>query len=346
MQSAIAYVRGLFYSERVNSNNPNPSFTPLNFPLVPIYNFEKHEHKFRLHDLSFISDCTVIDRIREQYKNDEKSNEIVRDFKREFGRKIEWFLAEETDRNLGNFESFMNYNFVHNFCDNFIADYTEGLDLSVLIQYSINLQRLKSFCDLALRHVISHIINGDKNVVMMSMTRPMKQLIEYMEGRISLDKENKSDFLAYGKPKYVVWSLHDTSISTMMNWMRNLFGTEWVNPIYASTLTFELHKISSEYIVKYYFNHKILLEISFDSFKKSNENAFWSEEKIDEFCQYEILTRKSMEKISEKMKNYRAFCVVLSVLLILSVLCHMWSCWKKQEKKKNEEELRDMDERL
>ena len=70
---------------------------------------------------------------------------------------------------------------------------------------------------------------------MMSQTPPVKKLLDWMDKRIELDIKGETDQVKPGYPKYTIWSGHDSSVSTIQMFMKNIFGTKWAFPSFSSS---------------------------------------------------------------------------------------------------------------
>ena len=279
----------------------------------PLHIFHISEHAFLLHEPG--SDCEPIKEIREQNKQKEKVKKATIDFHNDFGKEITEYLGKPSNI------STQNYSWVNYFCDHFIADTTEGKNLSAL---KANLTALTERCHWLLELQLYEVVLGDKDnrVARMSMTPIMKRIISQMKGRIGLDQRGKSDKISYTNPKFFMLSGHDTSVGAMMVFMKEVFKTPLVNPKYAANLYFELHRNESlstnttkDYYLMYYMNDELIKQFDFDYFVEECEKNFWTDQEIKEFCNFKL------GEISPESNNYLLLSVVLGIVcLILSVL--------------------------
>ena len=171
----------------------------------------------------------------------------------------------------------------------------------------------------------------------MSQSPPMKKLIKWMEQRIELDKNEKSDKIVAGSPKFTIWSGHDSSITTFEIFMKLTFGTKYILPIFSSTILFELHKNEDKniYEIKYFVNDEILLTIDYEDFKKKVLEIIWNDEKIEEFCQFSIINSNKIDKIKIENKKYKRIIVVLILIILSSLSLNIFYLFKRKKKIKD-----------
>ena len=179
----------------------------------------------------------------------------------------------------------------------------------------------------------SDYVACDKDVVIMSQSPPIKKLITWMDQRIKLDKKGKGDNVVGGSPKFIIWSGHDSSISNFEMFMKINFNTKWVFPGFSTTVLMELHKNEEKniYEIKYFVNDEMLLNINYDVFKRKVLDIIWNEEKIEKFCQFNIITADRMDA---EIKKYYKYIVVLILLLFLSASFNIYNLFKGRKKLK------------
>ena len=190
--------------------------------------------------------------------------------------------------------------------------------INELKNYNINIDELVNSCNNALEKQLFDVVFGDKNVIRMSQSPSMRQLFKYMEGRINLNKDNKSDYLDYNYPRFVIYSAHDTSIAGVEKLMNLVFGCRLINPLYAANLYFELHFENNKYKVKYIMNDDVIQEFDYFTFKNEIEKYLWSEKEIEDFCQFSY---KKMNSEENYYYTYEKILYYLIVIMILSILC-------------------------
>ena len=298
--------------------------------LIPINIFQKSTHSFVLHELGRISDCQLIGEIREKNVINNKINIMAQNFEEKYSDKLNKFFVSN---NISLTKHF-NYSFykINQFCDTLYANYIEKRDLSKLNQ-SLNFDELYNDCFNVLSKIQTDYIAGDKDAVIMSQSPPLKKLITWMDQRIELDKKGKSDNIISGSPRFTIWSGHDSSITTFEMFMKIMFNTKWVFPLFSSTILLELHKNedNNEYEIKYFVNDELLLTINYNDFKNKIMDIIWTEEKIENFCQFNIITA---DKMNLEIRKYQKIFVILMLLLIVSITFNAYSWFKGNKKLK------------
>ena len=96
----------------------------------------------------------------------------------------------------------------------------------------------------------------------------------------------------------VLVSGHDTYLSGLQMFFIRFFDLgidKYIYPVYTSQMTFEVtrddvddNKLKnlkySDYRVIYYFNDKLIMNITFDKFSEKIESVVWNDDKLYEFC--------------------------------------------------------------
>ena len=354
ISSLECYLNGLYHHEEINENiikDGGVVYPPGDTPpilekklkllgsnaipkdnhIIPINIFQKSEHDFVLHEPGKISDCQVIADTREKNVINHKLNDLSEKFREKYENKLNKYF---TLNNI-TINSEFNYSFyqLNLLCDTLYADYIDGKNLTNLKQL-INFDELYNDCKNILSIIQSDYVSGDKDVVIMSQSKPIRKLIKWMDQRIDYDKKGLSDKIISGAPRYTIWSGHDSSISTFEMFMKYTFNTKWIFPSFASTILFELHKIEDKniYEIKYFVNDELLLTINYDDFKNIVKETIWSDERIEQFCHFSII---KVEKINSIMKKYNRIIFVLILLLISSIAFNIYNYLKTSKKQKN-----------
>ena len=296
--------------------------------IIPVNIFQKSTHSFVLHEMGRISDCQIIGEIREKNVIKNKINIMAKNFEEKYSDKLNKFFVSN---NISLTNTF-NYSFykINQFCDTLYANIIEKRDLSKLNQ-SINIDEIYKDCSEILLKIQTDYIAGDKDVVIMSQSPPLKKLITWMDQRIELDKKGKNDIVMGGSPRYTIWSGHDSSISTFEMFMKIMFNTKWVFPFFSSTILLELHKNEEKniYEVKYFVNDEMLLTINYNDFKNKVMNIIWNEDKIEKFCKFNIITA---DKLNLEIRKYQIVFAILIILFIASITFNVYNMYKGKAK--------------
>ena len=162
----------------------------------------------------------------------------------------------------------------------------------------------------------------------------MIDLINYMEKKI-----NDEDKITYSEPKMVIQGGHDTTLNVILHFMNAAFNipTEYIT--FGSHIYFELHKEVKEekieYIVKYFFNGKLLLEKDFESFRKKVLETVWSDEKIHNFCfkEEEDKNKGNNENLYKDDKSTTITVLIITniIAIILAIIFAILMCRFKKK---------------
>ena len=294
-------------------NNLNFSSIPNGISTIPVKIKTRNEHFFLLHDPFFISGCKAIDPIHKNIAKNNVTKNIINNFKNKFNEKLKKITGEE----LEGLRSILRI------CDHLNSG-LYNYDISeyeILNKNGINIDNLVNECHEITKYYFSNIQGGLKKVVYMANSPLFKQLIDWMDKRINLDKKNKTFIIKRDSPKYTLWSGHDSSVSTVMKFMENIFNTKFIVPIFGTTLIFELHKNNkNSYYINYFVNDELLLEVEYNEFKNKVLEVLWSDAEINEFCQFDIITRNVFKDVVNK---YKMGIVIVGVILLISLIMNI-----------------------
>ena len=337
IQSANCYLSGLYSNIKSPKIKPEQEFksfppgnitdkmkeisTKLNYysigiQTIPIKNFDLSEHFFLLHDLSYISGCVTIDEIQEKIIKSDKTNELINEFKEIYGNKINKFFLSEKNK-----EFIFDFYYINSFCDHLMSK-----------------QELDNFCQKIAVYNLEEIECSNKDVIFMSLSPTMRQLLLWMENRIKLDKEGKTDEIVGDSPKYTVWSAHDSSLAANEMFFKYVFGTKFINPVFGSTIIIELHKNdtseNNSYYIQYFMNDELLLKIDYNIFKKNILKLLWTEKEINKFCKF-----PEFSEYESTLNIYKISTFLISILLAISIYINtnLFCKLKKLNKNNNKE---------
>ena len=297
--------------------------------IIPINIFQKSDHSFVLHEPKKISDCQKIAEIREENVIINHINEKAKIFEEKYSDKLDKFFLLN-NISLNNIQFNYTFYLIGLFCDTLYADFIDKKNISILIK-DLDFDELYNDCLNFLSMIQSDYVSGNKDVVYMSQSPPIKKLISWMDQRIELDKKGKTDDIISGFPRFTIWSGHDSSISTFEKFMKQVFSTKWIFPEFSSTILFELHKNDETqlYEIKYFVNDELLLTANYDDFKNKVMNVIWTDEEIEKFCQFSII---HIDKMKLEAEKYHIIIIVLIILLIVSNCFNLYNWFKRIKK--------------
>ena len=213
--------------------NLNQSSLPLNYQTMPIHIFHPADHDFLLQEEN--GDCSRVKSQRSQnLKTSLEVQKQVKKFNTTYGKNLLKFQGkypngeiDEKNQTILNEKYLTNFTYYNYICDHFIADYTQGLDLTDLesnLNSSNPLLNLSSFendCQKLLSVKLFDIVfNSEQGqFTRMTQTPPMRKMINYFNNRRDLslssfipNRTNDIDKIEKGKPRFVIWSGHDTTV--------------------------------------------------------------------------------------------------------------------------------------
>ena len=171
------------------------------------------------------------------------------------------------------------------FCDAIICDYFHKDNIKMLngfIKHGKKLEVLMNSCyEYLSEHFFGLLQTGyarEHGVITMSST--MKKIIKWMEKRLNKNK----NYINYDAPKYVIYSGHDDTMTSMQRFLKTAFNIEFEFPPFASNQLYELRKYGNEFYVELYYNDLLKLNITFKSFAKRVSEIALNKNQIHNKC--------------------------------------------------------------
>ena len=162
---------------------------------------------------------------------------------------------------------------------------------------------LNDFCDKFQVLNFRDWILGDKNhsVAHLESSKLMAEFIHYMKERVDADINNENIDLKYddySRPKMLMISGHDTTISCFEIFLMEAFGKDlnfYRYPKFASQIALEVvrkdenknGKNYNDYTINYYFDDDLFLTISMQEFIDKVTPQIWDDKEINDFCGYD-----------------------------------------------------------
>ena len=275
-------------------------------------------------------------------KNDKSLNELHESIK----VITEFFNANYTKylKELYGENSVYDFTFISDFCDGFVASYTDRRKLTNLKNTGIDFEELISTCyDVQKIKFRDSMLNGGKsNTDKVQSKNLLLEMLELLKKRVE-DDINKKE-IKYGdfsRPKMMMISAHDTTVSCNEMTFINSFNLDvgyYKLPKFASQIAFEVTrkddneindlKLSyDDYTVNYYFNDEKVYSTSLNNFIKKLES-------------YLLTGEEKNNNNNDKHKEILIYrIVVLSlaglvvVLLIIVIILSVLYCKEKKGKK-------------
>jgi hypothetical protein len=249
-----------------------------------------------------------------------------------------------------------NISIINSICDTAIADNTEGKNITDFLSYiGAEKESFIKMCYDVLKINFRDYIFGDDNneVILFYNSLIFRDMIKYMQARIEDDIKgdiNKKNVSDYNTPKMVILSGHDTTLSAHEMFFIKFFNLElssYEYPTYTSQISYEITREDvddnsrsslnfSNYNVLYYFNDELVLNITFDKFKKTIEENIWKNERMDEFCYG--------KKEKPFMKLDLIIIITLGVLIIILVIVMIILISNLKKSKKRDYRINSLDD--
>ena len=219
--------------------------------IAPVRMINNNEKKITVYD---IEPCTFKrDEIKK--KNSETLESlinIVKNFTERYGEKLDTFYNKK--------ENYNNISFLDNFCDAFIAGYTDRRNLEELEKVDLNIDELRDYCYEFQKLNFRDWIAGDD-----------KHVIHYMLARVDADIRKEdigSKYEDYSRPKMMMVSAHDSTVSMNEIFLMEAFGENkdfYKLPLFSTQIAFEIttddskeNRTRDDYYINYYFNDNLI----------------------------------------------------------------------------------------
>ena len=287
LMSAQAHLAGMFSDQSVSLPDlPKEMYPPIdvsfqlngtmNYVPVPIHTYEERvvagEKVIEL-TMNFDRDvnCPKIKELRDKNKSFPKLNEFIETFNKNFS---EFFKQHY------NTKTTLDFSTIHYICDAYISNYfhrvalklPENTDDKRFLDICYDFETIKQF------DVEQGNLSKDAGTISSSST--MRKMLKWMEARIEV---NDPANVSYTKPKFVIYSAHDTTLSAMQRFLIDAFGITYIYPPYSSVMHFELRKYDQFHVV-YYFNLQTVLNVTFTEFKEKVLSKAWTDEDVYDYC--------------------------------------------------------------
>ena len=171
------------------------------------------------------------------------------------------------------------------FCDAIICDYFHKDNIKMLNKFTDHGKKLEVLMNSCYEYLSEHFFGllqtgytREHGVITMSNT--MKKIVSWMKKR--LDKEK--NYINYGEPKYVIYSGHDDTMTSMQRFLKTAFSIEFEFPPFASNQIFELRKYGNEFYVELYYNSLLKMNITFGAFSKRVSEVALNNNEIHNKC--------------------------------------------------------------
>ena len=177
-----------------------------------------------------------------------------------------------------------NYKNIHALCDVYVTNYYEHYDKikenftdpEHLLNKCYEFEKIKQY----------FVEQGDEAAISgrISQSGIVRRIIRWMELRKEQGEANRTKTDG-SKPKFVMYSAHDTTLSSMQSYFIQAgLQEKYVYTKYASVIYLELRKYGDTFYVQYYLNEVMLFNKTFDEFKSLAEKIMWTDDQVIDYC--------------------------------------------------------------
>ena len=302
----------------------NDSALPYYMNIIPIHN---------IHYRNSTYNCSL--KLRDIFVNNLNTSILLKEIVAEFNEKYFEILKDIFPLKVYN--NTFNFTFMFGFCDAYLADRVEGKDLSNFLEISNMTEKdILDLCDrvntINFRDIYYQDVKNESILFHNSLV--MRDMINFMKGRVDDDIQldiSKKNLSEFSKPKLVILTGHDTTLSGQEAYFIRFFGLDldsYYYPYFGSQITFEITREDvddekrskltySDYTVKYYFNDDLLLSVPFNEFVEKVEKNIWSLEDIDKFCYGENYTANPVIKNETNVDNKKNNSIDTNLIIIM-----------------------------
>jgi hypothetical protein len=252
--------------------------------MIPVHIFDRSKLEFGLYE---IGSCPGIDKYKKNNQNRQEViniyEEIIRHTNDTFGEYIYKFM------NVTNDTKYL-WNKTNNYylADTFFSNYFNGKEMNNIKETGINMEEfyLNSLNVTYIDTYYSEFGIPSTDTVYISVSPILTNMLNYIDLRIKLDKENKPDEIIPNSPRFVILSGHDTSMAPIDIFMQSEFGVEFSMANYAYNQIFELWKNSTtgRYSIHYLYNQELKDVFDYESFKDKIFSKIYTPSQIREIC--------------------------------------------------------------
>ena len=290
--------------------------------LIPVRMINDNEKKITLYD---IGECQ---KKRDEIKKKNRETlpimiKMQKEFNENYGKKLNDFYGENKT---------YDYIFMNRLCDAFVSSLTEGRNLTEFKKTRIDFEEMEKYCyQIQKMNYQEHILGDNEHILApLEAIKLMKEIIHYMKKRIDIDRTQENieeKYLDYSRPKMVMISGHDSTISCHQMFIINCLGYDdeyFRGTKYGAQLALEVTRRDAtleeikkmtykDYNLNYYFNDELLFNITVDEFIKKIEPKLWTDEQIDNFCGFN-------NKNNDKDNTFNSTILLIGIIILTLVL--------------------------
>ena len=254
--------------------------------LIPVHIVDRSKLEYGLYETI---NCPGIEKYKNNNKNRPEVINIIEDLLRHtnetYGQNIFKFMNISNDPNY-----LWNKNKTNNLylADTFISDYFNGREMNYIKNSGLDME---SFYNNSLNVTFINTYYSEFGIsstetVIIGVSSMFRDMFNYMDKRIELDKKNKSDEMTSNSPRFIIVSAHDSCLAPIDIFMQTEFGIDLDQAIYSSSRNFELWKndTTGNYSIHYLINLEEKAVFDFYLFKEKVLPKLYTPEQIKKIC--------------------------------------------------------------
>ena len=302
---------------------------PNSMILAPVRMINNNEKRMRLYDTSKCKEKTAEIK-KKNGETLETLKNITAEFKEKYSEKANKLYGKELNYDLS---------FLDNFCDAFISGKTELKSMSKFKEAQFDMDEIHGFCQRFQVLNFRDWILGDEEhaVAHLEISKLMNETLHYLKERVDADKINEdieSKKEDYSRPKMVMYSGHDTTISCFEVFLMEALNKNisfYKYPQFATQISLEVvtdkekkdAKTDSDYTINYYFDDENVVSMPMKEFIDKITPQIWTEDKINNYCGF--TDNKNNESSKQNNLNLYKLCLIIfvslsGVLLIITII--------------------------
>lgn len=302
-QQENAYPPNIQYKDNMKeeANKLDKKALPNLIELIPIHTFDVKKHTFQLHDKN---NCPGAEKAYTESLKRQNITDFIKKLNQTYGEKLITFEKDPKQDFLSDYWTTYKY------MDSFIADRVNGETMKPLTDLGIDLDDFQKY---ALDFLWLDYLGTNFNnyyLARVSMTHTMRDILRYME-----NIKNNTEGVYY-KPKFVMYSAHDTTIGAFEVFNHLAFNTKVEYAEFAENCFYELYtKEDGTFHVRYLMKDKEKFDITFDNFKEGILKTILSDDEINEYCAFNDKNQKNLFIIPTYVLG--GVVVILGILVIV-----------------------------
>ena len=335
----------------------NYSSLPNYMSIIPIHTLQTSEMKMNVQDS--VGCKEKVNKTRDYNKYNLES---ILNAAEQFNSKYFQNLSKFYDIKQENFT--FDFDWIGLFCDTMVSDISDGRKMTEFFNRTgIDKDELEKDCrDIIYINFRDDFYGDNENkVITLVESNLIKEVLYYMNLKIDEDKNNETpgkNISDYSKPKMLIYSGHDSTLSGEELFMIRNFGLkndDFIYPTYTTQFAFEVTRTDEkpsnityeDYQVNFYINDNLFISRNFQEFKEIIEKSVWSTKQINEFCEIKEEEKEEEEKEEEKedddddSNSLQIYIIiglgVLAFILVIVVILLAFKLYKLQNENDSED---------